>query len=64
MFFTGRIDDVEEEIKYVPGVDSINTRDLMPYLKESQQESIISREARVLFENAKKADFVLQNTVE
>ncbi|XP_057802328.1 UDP-glycosyltransferase 86A1-like [Salvia miltiorrhiza] len=57
-------DDVEEEIKYVPGVESINTKDLMHYLKESQFGSVPTRMMRLVFEQAKTADFVLQNTVE
>ncbi|XP_047981653.1 UDP-glycosyltransferase 86A1-like isoform X2 [Salvia hispanica] len=57
-------DEVEEEIKYVPGVESINTKYIMPYLKQSLCESVVSRASRLLFEQGKMADFVLQNTVE
>lgn len=55
---------MEEEIKYVPGIESINTKDIMPYLKESHKETVISWSSRLFFDNGKKADFVLQNTVE
>ncbi|KAH6802662.1 hypothetical protein C2S51_034108 [Perilla frutescens var. frutescens] len=57
-------ENVEEEINYVPGVDSISTKDLMVYLKEDENSSIICRGTRIVFENVKDADFVLQNTVE
>ncbi|KAL1545828.1 UDP-glycosyltransferase 86A1-like [Salvia divinorum] len=57
-------DVADEEIKYVPGVESINTKDLIAYLKQSQCESVISRASRLQFEQAKMADFVLHNTVE
>ncbi|KZV19608.1 hypothetical protein F511_10511 [Dorcoceras hygrometricum] len=57
-------DNAEEEITYLPGIEAISTKDLMPYLKESEttkQAHIVSIKA---FEEAKKADFILINTVE
>ncbi|KAG6434003.1 hypothetical protein SASPL_105622 [Salvia splendens] len=58
------INEVDEEIKYVPVIESINTKDLIAYLRQSQCESVISRASRLQFEQGKMADFVLQNTVE
>ncbi|XP_042054252.1 UDP-glycosyltransferase 86A1-like [Salvia splendens] len=57
-------DEVDEEIKYIPGIESINTKDVIAYLRQSQCESVISRASRLQFEQGKMADFVLQNTVE
>ncbi|XP_075475492.1 UDP-glycosyltransferase 86A1-like [Primulina tabacum] len=57
-------DNVEEEITYLPGIEAITTKDLMANLKESEttkQAQIISIKA---FEEVKKADFILLNTVE
>ncbi|KAI3472054.1 hypothetical protein Pfo_028742 [Paulownia fortunei] len=57
-------DNVEEEINYVPGIESINTRDIMPYLKEAGLVSIVYKTLYQAFEEVKKADFILHNTVE
>lgn len=57
-------DDAEEEINYVPGVESISSKDLMPYLKEGESASAVSRGTRSAFEKVKKADFIVHNTVE
>ncbi|KAI3472567.1 hypothetical protein Pfo_029351 [Paulownia fortunei] len=57
-------DNAEEEINYVPGVESINTRDFMPYLKEAGLASIVYKTLYQAFEEVKKADFILHNTVE
>ncbi|KAG8376588.1 hypothetical protein BUALT_Bualt09G0079200 [Buddleja alternifolia] len=56
-------DNMEEEINYVPGVQSINTRDIMPYLSEAEWGSIVQRALSLAFEEVKKADFILHNTV-
>ncbi|XP_057779202.1 UDP-glycosyltransferase 86A1-like [Salvia miltiorrhiza] len=56
-------DHVEEEIDYVDGVKSMNTKDLMPYLKESGTRSLVHRVEMKAFEEVKKADFILHNTV-
>ncbi|KAI3471880.1 hypothetical protein Pfo_028568 [Paulownia fortunei] len=55
-------DNIEVEIDYVPGVQSISTRDLMTYLTEA--DSIVSEALFAAFEGVKKADFILHNTVD
>ncbi|GFP83199.1 UDP-glycosyltransferase 86a1 [Phtheirospermum japonicum] len=56
--------DKNEEINYIPGVKSINTKDLMSYLKESDSSDIFYKALSPAFQEAKKADFILHNTVE
>ncbi|KAL8040407.1 hypothetical protein ABFX02_10G095600 [Erythranthe guttata] len=55
--------NIDEEINYIPGVESISTRDFMPYLKKAESEYVPTRAASVAFERVKKADFILHNTV-
>ncbi|KAL3642603.1 hypothetical protein CASFOL_013418 [Castilleja foliolosa] len=56
--------DKNEEINYIPGVKSINTKDLMSYIKEQDSSDIMYKALSQAFLEAKKADFVLHNTVE
>ncbi|KAH6762315.1 hypothetical protein C2S52_019748 [Perilla frutescens var. hirtella] len=56
-------DHVEEEINYVPGVKSVSTKDLMPYLKESGTGTLVHKIQMKAFEEVKKADFILHNSV-
>ncbi|KAL3628449.1 hypothetical protein CASFOL_027495 [Castilleja foliolosa] len=56
--------DKDEEINYIPGVKSINTKDLLLYLKDPDLSKIITTSAYISFERVKKADFILHNTVE
>ncbi|KAL3628455.1 hypothetical protein CASFOL_027501 [Castilleja foliolosa] len=56
--------DKIEEITYVRGVKSINTRDLMSYLKEDESEDAVYKMVSQAFEEVKKADIILHNTVE
>ncbi|CAA0830318.1 UDP-glycosyltransferase 86A1 [Striga hermonthica] len=49
------------EIDYIPGIKPINTRDLMPYLDE---DHILFESIYTAFKDAKKADFILHNTVQ
>ncbi|GFP85569.1 UDP-glycosyltransferase 86a1 [Phtheirospermum japonicum] len=56
--------DKTEEINYIPGVKSINTKDLMSYLEEPVLSNIMARSTYLSFERVKKADFILHNTVE
>ncbi|XP_073144907.1 UDP-glycosyltransferase 86A1-like [Henckelia pumila] len=56
-------DDIEEEIKYIPGIESINAMDLMPYLKEAEMDTIPPKIIINSFRGVKKADFILHNTV-
>ncbi|KAL0409951.1 UNVERIFIED_CONTAM: UDP-glycosyltransferase 86A1 [Sesamum latifolium] len=55
-------DNKEVEINYLPGVESISTRDVMSYLRED--EIIVSEVLFWAFQEVKKADFVLHNTVQ
>ncbi|EYU34489.1 hypothetical protein ABFS82_10G093100 [Erythranthe guttata] len=57
-------DHVEEEIKYLPGIESISTKDLMPYLKESAIGTTVHKIETRAFQQVKKADFILHNTVQ
>ncbi|KAL0409952.1 UNVERIFIED_CONTAM: UDP-glycosyltransferase 86A1 [Sesamum latifolium] len=55
-------DDKEVDINYLPGVESISTRDVMSYLRE--EEIIVSEVLFWAFQEVKKADFILHNTVQ
>ncbi|KAL0375045.1 UNVERIFIED_CONTAM: UDP-glycosyltransferase 86A1 [Sesamum radiatum] len=57
-------DNIEEEINYIPGVKSINTRDFMPYLKEAHVTDMVHKVVFAAFKEVNKADFILHNTVE
>ncbi|XP_051132271.1 UDP-glycosyltransferase 86A1-like [Andrographis paniculata] len=57
-------DDGDEEINYIPGVKSINSKDLMSFVKEPMETRIINRSTYEVFREVKKADFVLHNTVQ
>ncbi|CAI9779057.1 unnamed protein product [Fraxinus pennsylvanica] len=57
-------DNVEENINYIPGDSSMNTRDLMSFLKESEIKRIIQKIVIKTFDvEVQKADFILLNTV-
>ncbi|KAG6427446.1 hypothetical protein SASPL_111691 [Salvia splendens] len=56
-------DNVEEEIKYVDGIKSVNTKDLMLYLKECCSSTLVHRVQMKAFDEVKKSDFILHNTV-
>ncbi|XP_073146098.1 UDP-glycosyltransferase 86A1-like isoform X3 [Henckelia pumila] len=56
-------DNMEEEINYIPGIESFNTRDLMPYLKEAEMDKVSPKIIINSFRGVKKADFILHNTV-
>lgn len=57
-------DNVDEEITYLPGIEAISTKDLMHYLKESEMTTKANIVSLKAFEEVKKADFILFNTVE
>ncbi|CAI9783170.1 unnamed protein product [Fraxinus pennsylvanica] len=57
-------DNIEENINYIPGVSSINTRDLMPFFKESSKTTLPQKVIIKIFDQVKNADFILQNTVQ
>ncbi|KAL0309682.1 UNVERIFIED_CONTAM: UDP-glycosyltransferase 86A2 [Sesamum radiatum] len=56
--------NIEEEINYIPGVESINTRDFMPYLKEAHVTDMVHKVVFTAFKEVNKADFILHNTVQ
>ncbi|KAL3839687.1 hypothetical protein ACJIZ3_024278 [Penstemon smallii] len=56
-------DNIEEVINYLPGVESLSTMDLMPYLKESGLSTIEHKVVIKAFDEVKKADFILHNTL-
>ncbi|KAL8526098.1 hypothetical protein ACS0TY_015355 [Phlomoides rotata] len=56
-------ESMAEEINYIPGVESINTKDLMLYARESDINGIVSIGTRLAFKDVKKADFIIHNTV-
>ncbi|XP_051130189.1 UDP-glycosyltransferase 86A1-like [Andrographis paniculata] len=51
-------------IDYIPGVAPIHKKDLMSNLQESDSTSILNKILLKTFEEVKKADIVLHNTVE
>ncbi|KAL3839688.1 hypothetical protein ACJIZ3_024279 [Penstemon smallii] len=57
-------DNIDEEINYLPGVESISTKDIMPYLKESESKTIVYRALSTSFQLVKNADFILHNTIQ
>ncbi|KAK4419228.1 UDP-glycosyltransferase 86A1 [Sesamum alatum] len=64
---TGRFpptDDPVHSIDYIPGVESINSKDLMPYLREADTTTIVHKVLTRVFEEVKKTDFILHNTVQ
>ncbi|KAL8516666.1 hypothetical protein ACS0TY_015068 [Phlomoides rotata] len=56
-------DGVGEEIDYVPGVDSVNTKDVMSYLRKVDPQ-IVTKIVTAAFKEVKKADLILHNTVD
>ncbi|KAL0409942.1 UNVERIFIED_CONTAM: UDP-glycosyltransferase 86A1 [Sesamum latifolium] len=57
-------DDPLYSIDYIPGVESIRSKDLMPYLPEADTTTIVHKVLLRVFEEVKKADFILHNTVQ
>ncbi|KAL2533636.1 UDP-glycosyltransferase 86A1 [Abeliophyllum distichum] len=54
---------LEENITYIPGIQSISTKDFMSYLQGSES-TIIHTIMFAAFEEVKNADFILCNTVQ
>ncbi|XP_051130216.1 UDP-glycosyltransferase 86A1-like [Andrographis paniculata] len=52
----------ELEINYLPGIKTISSRDLMSIIHE--REGILVETLTIVFDKVKKADFILQNTVQ
>ncbi|KAK4424699.1 UDP-glycosyltransferase 86A1 [Sesamum alatum] len=59
--FTG---NTNNHIKYIPGIQSITTKDLMTYLQDPEAIPVFTRMVEKSLEQVKKADFILCNTVE
>ncbi|KAL0409941.1 UNVERIFIED_CONTAM: UDP-glycosyltransferase 86A1 [Sesamum latifolium] len=57
-------DDLVYSIDYIPGVESISGKDLMPYLHEADTTTLTHKILIRAFEEVKKADFILHNTVQ
>ncbi|XVE59047.1 hypothetical protein DITRI_Ditri05aG0013500 [Diplodiscus trichospermus] len=60
----GLQDRREDAIDYIPGVRVIEPRDMMSYLQQTDTTSVCHQIIFNAFEDAKKADFVLCNTVQ
>ncbi|XP_011091585.1 UDP-glycosyltransferase 86A1-like [Sesamum indicum] len=56
--------NAENYINYIPGIQSISTRDLMTYLQDPEAIPMLIKIVEKGFEQVKKADFILCNTVE
>ncbi|KAK6147035.1 hypothetical protein DH2020_017947 [Rehmannia glutinosa] len=57
-------DNHESTINYIPGIESISTKDLMAYFQESDDKTIVHKIIFLAFENVKNADFILHNIVQ
>ncbi|XP_015898469.3 UDP-glycosyltransferase 86A1-like [Ziziphus jujuba] len=57
-------DNREDTIDYIPGVEAIEPKDLMSYLRETEVSTLMHKIIYKAFEDVKKADFILCNTVE
>lgn len=53
----------EDAVDYVPGVRSIQAKDLMSYIQETETETVCHQIIYGAFQDARNADFVLCNTV-
>nr|GMD25420.1 UDP-glycosyltransferase 86A2-like [Ipomoea batatas] len=60
----GCIDMREDDIEYVPGVKSIQAKDLMSYIQETETETVCHQIIFNSFRDARNADFVLCNSVQ
>ncbi|XP_011089946.1 UDP-glycosyltransferase 86A2 [Sesamum indicum] len=60
----GCVDTREDEIKYIPGVESIEPKDLTSFLQETDTTTVCHQIIYKAFMDAKTADFVLCNTVQ
>lgn len=54
----------KDTITYIPGVPSIEPTELMSYLQETDTTSVVHRIIFKAFDEARRADYVLCNTVE
>ncbi|KAK4403544.1 UDP-glycosyltransferase 86A1 [Sesamum angolense] len=56
--------NADNHINYIPGIQSFSTRDLMTYLQDPEAIPMLIKIAEKGFEQVRKADFILCNTVE
>ncbi|KAK4481089.1 hypothetical protein RD792_011960 [Penstemon davidsonii] len=54
----------DHTINYIPGVDSITTKDLMSHLREADTTTIVHQIVFNSFTQVTKADFILHNTIQ
>ncbi|KAL5709985.1 7-deoxyloganetin glucosyltransferase [Ranunculus cassubicifolius] len=57
-------DNREDTIDYIPGVAGIEPKDLMSYLQATDTSTIVHKIIFKAFEDVKKADYVIGNTIE
>ncbi|CAK9155266.1 unnamed protein product [Ilex paraguariensis] len=60
----GSHDNRKDTIHYIPGVEAIETRDLMSYLQATDIWTVVHRIIYRAFDDVKRADFILCNTVQ
>ncbi|EOY07886.1 UDP-glucuronosyl/UDP-glucosyltransferase - like 10 [Theobroma cacao] len=58
------IDNRDDVIDYIPGVRAVEPKDLMSYLQASDISTVVHRIIFKAFEDVKKADFIICNTVQ
>ncbi|OMO72477.1 Phosphoglycerate kinase, partial [Corchorus capsularis] len=58
------IENRDDIIDYIPGVRAIEPKDMMSYLQASDISTVVHRIIFKAFEDVKKADFIICNTVE
>ncbi|KAL0387831.1 UNVERIFIED_CONTAM: UDP-glycosyltransferase 86A1 [Sesamum radiatum] len=56
--------NADRHINYIPGIQSISIRDLMTYLQDPEAIPMITQITNKGFEQVKKADFILCNTLD
>ncbi|KAA0035233.1 hypothetical protein IC582_026786 [Cucumis melo] len=54
----------EDAIDYIPGVPTIDPKDMMSYLQETDTTSVCHQIIFAAFQDVRKADFVLCNTIQ
>ncbi|XP_050381374.1 UDP-glycosyltransferase 86A1-like [Argentina anserina] len=54
----------QDTIDYIPGVKAIEPKDLMSYLQAAEITSVVHRIIYKAFEEVKRADFILCNTIQ
>ena len=62
--FNFETDIRDDAIDYIPGVPTINPQDMTSYLQESDTTSVCHQIISAAFQDVRKADFVLCNTIQ